>query len=254
MTRVHLLFFPLLLVGILFMSCSEEKELDITPFVAPEDKTYTIDKMLLDSILHICESSENRHKSIGTFGGSWSNSAWTYVAQQIISSNLAATSFHTFGVGGEGYATDGPKNIVKQVEEADNACDIYILTGTSNDWQGNSKIKDVRAAITYCITKLREINPEAKILYLGGLKFFSNESGYIWNSKAKNKQGLRYSDYLKCEMECAQQASVPYLNQFDEIPLAKENYHQFYLPDAIHPNRNGYEMIGYYQLLFIASH
>jgi len=251
------------------MSCQEECDLSYL-FADPADSTFQVADSLREVVVIACSGSENKGKSIGIFGGSWSCSSWSWVEREILSSLLSSPSINTYGFGSRGYATHLGNDVQEQVINSEEK-DIFLLMGTSNDWRDNlplgtiydytvsdgfddAKRSTFCGGINFCINFLRTHYPSSKIMFLGGHKFFDNPSGYIWDSRSFNKLRLRYSDYLIAERECAERQGVPYMDQFHEIPIDKDNYHTFFLSDYLHHNRNGYYLIGFYQAHFIAKH
>ena len=164
-------------------------------------------------------------------------------------------------------------NIQKQVDDATAAgqvkADIYILWASTNDYTtasiqvGDNEDYtiadnfDVSARLTqcgginYCIKKLCEFAPEAKVVVFGSLKCFGNPGGG-WTEGGCGLAG-RLKALVDGQHECAMRSSLPFFSLWENSGFNEYNnntyfYHgddDMYYPaghgnDGTHPNKEGY--------------
>lgn len=213
-------------------------------------------------------ASGNIKSRIAVFGGSLSVRWQSDAAKQIWADNLDS-EVTTYGVGGAGFASSRGYSIQRQVDTA-GVYDIYVLWASTNDFTGHKECgswKDYTEAdnyddsrldtqcggINYCIKRIREKNPDAKILFLTSLRFFSRDSGYNPYSKDKNKTGKTFAQYVQAQIECCRYHGIPVLDQFSIQDVGIDNYGRFYLDDKLHMNEDGYRRIAPAQVVFIKN-
>lgn len=204
---------------------------------------------------------------IAVFGGSLSVKPQSDAAKQLWADALDA-EVTTYGVGGAGFSSSKGYSLQRQVDTA-GVYDIYVLWASTNDFTGNKECgswKDYSAAdgydasrldtqcggINYCIHKLREKNPEAKILFFTSLRFFTRDSGYNPYSTDANKTGKTFAEYVQAQKECCLYHGVPVLDQFSLQDVGIENFERFYLSDKLHMTEEGYRRIAPAQVSFIS--
>lgn len=212
--------------------------------------------------------SANYGKSIAVFGGSLSVRAESDAAKQIWADLLNA-SVTTYGVGGAGFSSEQGYSLQRQVDTAD-VYDVYVLWASTNDFNGGrecgswqdyseydgfdtSKLTTQCGGINYCIKKLREKNPKARIYFFTSLRFFRRDSGYNPFSTDVNAHGKSFADFVRAQIECCRYHGVPVLDQFSIQDVDPDNFPEFYLPDKLHMNREGYLRIGPVQAAFLAN-
>lgn len=217
--------------------------------------------------------SDNYGKSIAVFGGSFSvtkesNIAKNYWVEKL---NLKLTNY---GVGGAGFSNlTKTQNIQYQVDIAcaeDKPCyDIYLLWASTNDFvkanayigsaedftevdgYDSTKLKTQCGGINYCIKKIYEKNPKAKILFLTSIRCFKRPNSGT-NPFYKGTNGL--NAFVNAQINCCERWGIPYLNQFLEVPFNEYNYKSFIKEDNLHLNEEGYNFIKNLQTIFIATH
>lgn len=198
-------------------------------------------------------------RRIAVFGGSLSVRWQSDAAKQLWADELDA-EVTTYGVGGAGFAISRGYSIQKQVDTA-GVYDVYVLWASTNDFTGNKKCgkwnstdPDTQCGgINYCIRRIREKNPDAKIVFLTSLRFFSRDSGFNPYSKDKNKTGKTFAQYVQAQIECCRYHGVPVLDQFSIQDVGIDNYERFYLDDKLHMNEEGYLRIAPAQVSFIKN-
>lgn len=227
-----------------------------------------IDSAQMQRAIAACANSSNYGKSVGIFGGSHSCTTYSWIQRQCLERylNLNVT---VYGVGSHGFSS--LQGSIQDQVDAAGKHDIYILWASTNDFSGNrepGRVTDFTTAdgyaperrttqcggINYCIDQLRRKNPEAKIYLFGSLKFFTSEKGYRWDTRATNKLGYTYRQYIELEEAVAAQAGIPFFDQYHTIPIDEHNFRMCFMPDLLHHSATGYANIGFHQLEFIATH
>lgn len=269
--------YAVIFFALLFVSCDKFSEEDYFMENLWEDAAFDyeyhnehiiiFDEAQKERVSGLCRQAGNKDKRIAIFGGSHTCSTYSYVYREYLENYLGAT-ISVYGVGGQGYAT--PKGSVQmQVEQAGEA-DIYILWCSTNDFAGSippgsvtdyteydnydeENRKTQCGGLNYCIRHLKEKNPNAKIYVFGSQKFFTSEIGCVWDSKKKNSLGYPYSHYISLQEECARQAGVPYLDQWNTIPVDVDNYKPYFLSDHLHFSATGYANVALCHLEFLAT-
>lgn len=199
--------------------------------------------------------SPNFGKSIAVFGGSLSVLPESDTAKQIWSDLLDA-EITTYGVGGAGFSSKQGYSIQRQVDTA-GIFDIYVLWASTNDFFGNrecgswrdytskdgfdvAKLSTQCGGINYCIRKLQEKNPKAKIYFFTSLRCFSADYE-------------RFAEYVEGQKQCCEYYAIPVLDQFSIEGINEFNYSVFYKPDKLHMNSEGYKRIAYLQADFLSK-
>lgn len=206
------------------------------------------------------KNSLNYGKSVAVFGGSVSVIPPSDSAKILWKERLAM-SITNYGVPGAGFSSLQGKSLQKQVDEA-GVFDIYILWASTNDYTNkreigeytdytkfdgydSSKLITQAGGINYCIKKIYEINPKAKIYFFTSSKAFNDRGAY---DPAVENGMARYVDIQKqiCELH-----GIPYLDQFTLGGYNIFNKDLYYM-DPIHMNAEGYKKLGELQLGFLA--
>lgn len=210
----------------------------------------------------------NYGKRIAVFGGSLSVNAESDAAKQQWADLLGAEVI-TYGVGGAGFAKEQGCTLQRQVDEA-GVFDIYVLWASTNDYVNSrpcgspldytaldnydeSKLSTQCGGINYCIKRLREKNPQAKIYFFTSLRFFGNDSGHNPFSTQPNLSGQTFAQYVEAQKACCAYHGVPVLDQFSLQDVDEHNYQQFYKNDKLHMNEDGYRRIAPLQVSFLAQ-
>ena len=202
------------------------------------------------------------------FGGSLSVKKESDAAKQIWADLLNAQVI-TYGVGGAGFSSEQGYSLQQQVDTA-GLYDVYVLWASTNDFNGGrecgtwrdyseydgfdeSRLTTQCGGINYCIRKLREKNPRARIYFFTSLRFFRRDSGFNPYSTDGNATGLNFAEYVRAQIECCRLHGVPVLDQFSIQDIDRGNCAEFYLPDMLHMNQEGYKRIGPTQAAFLAN-
>lgn len=196
--------------------------------------------------------------SIAVFGGSLSSKRESDTAKQIWADKLGA-DVTTYGVGGAGFGAAAGYTLQKQVEEA-GVHDIYVLWASTNDFGkgisiGTPGVEDRSTqcgGIEYCIRRIYEKNPRARIVFFTSLPFFRNDGGYNPGSEMKGKAGFTFNEYVVAQRACCAIHGIPVLDQFVESGLGPYNFQNYYNPDKLHLSDEGYRYISVLQLDFLS--
>ena len=226
-----------------------------------------VDSVLMQKVAEKCRYSENRGKTVGVFGGSLSVNKESQAAKlmwrQYLNMNVT-----DYGHGGYGFSSlQG--SIIDQVNRA-KPHDIYILWASTNDYTNNrepgtpedyteedgfdeTKLVTQCGGMNYCIRKLRQINPRAKIYIFGSLKFWYYRDGNTKRTGDVNKTGHPFSHYIDLQRQVAERQGVKFFDQ-DKIPVVTpQTKDRFYMSDNLHMTYDGYANVGVYQLYFLAT-
>ena len=205
---------------------------------------------------------------IAVFGGSLSVNKESDAAKQIWADRLQA-EVTTYGVGGAGFSLDQGCSVQKQVDQA-GIYDIYVLWASTNDytnsrpcgsWQDytaldgydQNKLHTQCGGINYCIKTILEKSPKAKIYFFTSLRFFGQDAGHNPFSTQPNNTGKTFAQYIQAQKDCCAYYGIPVLDQFSLQGINEFNYSQYYLPDRLHMNEDGYRAIGPVQADFLAT-
>ena len=189
--------------------------------------------------------SPNFGKSIAVFGGSFSvipasdvaKDYWKYVLDCKVTN---------YGIGGAGFSkkTQEVRYIPTQIEKSvksGNVYDIYILWASTNDCAQGVSIEEQDSQIELCIERIQKIAPKAKILFFTSLpvpllpKFSSIDK------------------YVEGQLMVCAKYGIPCLNLYTDSGLNKWNAVDFFSPDKLHLNWDGYNHIKETLARFIAN-
>ncbi|MCR8668680.1 SGNH/GDSL hydrolase family protein [Aestuariibaculum sp. M13] len=208
------------------------------------------------------KASANYGKSVAVFGGSVSVIPESESAKHLWKKKLGM-SITNYGVPGAGFSSLQGKSLQKQVNESD-VFDIYILWASTNDYTNKreigaytdytifdnydeKKLTTQAGGINYCIRKIYEINPKAKIYFFTSSKAFNDRGAF----DPFYENGI--AEYVKIQKMICELHGIPYLDQFS---LGGYNIYNkdLYYNDPIHMNTLGYQKLGKLQVSFLAFH
>lgn len=229
----------LLLVCLLLVGCSS----DVAPETAPPD-------------YHL---SPNYGKSLAIFGGSFSRIQASEVCKAYWQQQ-PGISWQDFGINGAGFSNKpqdpGVQYQISQCQRRGKQYDLYLFWSPSNDFTkvgdniglqtdyteadnyDPAKLGTLLGGMNYCYQQIKQVHPEAEILLFTTLPVFHlGPKGYEPN----NTDGIGLAQYVDAEILWAKQHNFPYLDLFRLSGFTLDNYSQYYEPDALHPNRAGYD-------------
>ena len=226
-----------------------------------------VDSTQMAKVAKACRYSKNRGKTVGVFGGSLSVNKESQAAKLMWREYL---NMHVTDYGHGGYGFSCLQGSILDQVNAAKPHDIYILWASTNDYTNNrepgtpqdyteadrfdeSRLATQCGGMNYCIRKLRETNPRAKIYIFGSLPFWWNSGGYDPASTEVNKTGHNFACYIDLQRQVAELQGVKFLDQFSLPVLTPQTKDQYYLSDNLHMNCNGYANVGLYQLYFLAT-
>ena len=213
-------------------------------------------------------AAANFGKTIAVFGGSLSVYPESDAAKQMWADLLGAT-VDSYGVGGAGFSSLQGYSIQRQVDTA-GVYDVYVLWASTNDFTKNrecgtpqdyteadgfdeSKLVTQCGGINYCIRKLQQKNPRARIYFFTGLRFFRSRAGYDPFSDETNNTGLNFAAYIRAQKECCLRYGIPVLDQFETQGINEFNYELYYKSDKLHLTEDGYRRIAPAQVEFLSN-
>jgi len=217
--------------------------------------------------------SENYGKTLAVFGGSFSVYKESDVAKNYWAEKLNLKIVN-YGKGGAGFSNLTQAHNIQH--EVDMACaadkpqyDIYLLWASTNDFSkankqigtpddytaadgyDTTKLQTQCGGINYCIKKIYEKNPKAKILFFTSIKCF-RKPNIGTNPFYNGSHGL--NRFVEAQIACCKRWGIPYLNQFLEAPFNEYNFTSYVKKDRLHLNEDGYKAIMNMQTIFIAEH
>ena len=119
------------------------------------------------------------------------------------------------------------------------------------DGYDTTKLQTQCGGINYCIKKIYEKSPKAKILFFTSIKCF-RKPNVGTNPYYKGSHGL--NRFVEAQIACCKRWGIPYLDQFTEAPFNEYNFSSYVKKDRLHLNTEGYKAIMNMQATFIAEH
>ncbi len=214
--------------------------------------------------------SPNFGKSLGIFGGSFSNIEESDSCKFYWQEKLQLTLFG-HGINGAGYSVatqeSGVLYAVDRCCRRDEPHDIYLLWSPSNDFSkgratigtlsdyteadgfDTAKLTTMLGGMNYSYQKLKQKNPDAEILLFTTLPIF-NKGAAGYDTLYADGIGLR--QFVDAQIEWAKAHEVPYLDLFRRSGFTHSNYGRYYQKDALHPDVEGYKHLVGITLPFLA--
>ncbi|HGO1460876.1 TPA: SGNH/GDSL hydrolase family protein [Staphylococcus aureus] len=209
------------------------------------------------------QSSIRNIKSIGTIGDSVARGSHAKVNfTEMLGKKLKAKTAN-LAKGGATMATvpigkDAVENsIYRQAEEVRG--DLIILQGTDDDWLhgywagvpiGTDKTdtKTFYGAFCSAIEVIRKNNPDSKILVMTATRQCPMDGTKIRRKDTdKNKLGLTLEDYVNAQVLACSELNVPVFDAYhtDYFKPYNPAFRKSSMPDGLHPNEKGHEVIMY---------
>lgn len=229
--------------------------------------------------------NNNANKKIAVCGDSVAANPWGDIGKERLRDSLGCV-VHTYAVPGAGFSYNAtptwvtPNRVsgVMQVEElvkaATPAYDIYLLSGTLNDPVTHEKaigsithcrpylkvnglpdfsdpnLDTMLGALNFCIQRIYEKNPKAKIVLSTMGKIFltlpksgfDTDAGYNMNDTSTNAHGSTYYDYVKALRLLGESWGIPVVDIYAKAGINEFNKAAT-MSDAYHPTQRGYEGI-----------
>lgn len=209
------------------------------------------------------QSSIRNIKSIGTIGdsvarGSHAKTNFTEMLGKKLkakTTNLArgGATMATVPIGKEAVEN----SIYRQAEQIRG--DLIILQGTDDDWLhdywagvpiGTDKMdtKTFYGAFCSAIEVIRKNNPDSKILVMTATRQCPMDGTKIRRKDTdKNKLGLTLEDYVNAQVLACSELNVPVFDAYhtDYFKPYNPAFRKSSMPDGLHPNEKGHEVIMY---------
>ncbi|AZH08879.1 SGNH/GDSL hydrolase family protein [Staphylococcus aureus] len=209
------------------------------------------------------QSSIRNIKSIGTIGdsvarGSHAKTNFTEMLGKKLkakTTNLArgGATMATVPIGKEAVEN----SIYRQAEQIRG--DLIILQGTDDDWLhgywagvpiGTDKTdtKTFYGAFCSAIEVIRKNNPDSKVLVMTATRQCPMDGTKIRRKDTdKNKLGLTLEDYVNAQVLACSELNVPVFDAYhtDYFKPYNPAFRKSSMPDGLHPNEKGHEMIMY---------
>ncbi|HGN7122038.1 phage tail protein [Staphylococcus aureus] len=209
------------------------------------------------------QSSIRNIKSIGTIGdsvarGSHAKTNFTEMLGKKLkakTTNLArgGATMATVPIGKEAVEN----SIYRQAEQIRG--DLIILQGTDDDWLhgywagvpiGTDKTdtKTFYGAFCSAIEVIRKNNPDSKILVMTATRQCPMDGTKIRRKDTdKNKLGLTLEDYVNAQVLACSELNVPVFDAYhtDYFKPYNPAFRKSSMPDGLHPNEKGHEVIMY---------
>ncbi|UXT61728.1 phage tail protein [Staphylococcus aureus] len=209
------------------------------------------------------QSSIRNIKSIGTIGdsvarGSHAKTNFTEMLGKKLkakTTNLArgGATMATVPIGKEAVEN----SIYRQAEKIRG--DLIILQGTDDDWLhgywagvpiGTDKTdtKTFYGAFCSAIEVIRKNNPDSKILVMTATRQCPMDGTKIRRKDTdKNKLGLTLEDYVNAQVLACSELNVPVFDAYhtDYFKPYNPAFRKSSMPDGLHPNEKGHEVIMY---------
>ncbi|HFN8582194.1 SGNH/GDSL hydrolase family protein [Staphylococcus aureus] len=209
------------------------------------------------------QSSIRNIKSIGTIGdsvarGSHAKTNFTEMLGKKLkakTTNLArgGATMATVPIGKEAVEN----SIYRQAEQIRG--DLIILQGTDDDWLhgywagvpiGTDKTdtKTFYGAFCSAIEVIRKNNPDSKILVMTATRQCPMDGTKIRRKDTdKNKLGLTLEDYVNAQVLACSELNVPVFDVYhtDYFKPYNPAFRKSSMPDGLHPNEKGHEVIMY---------
>lgn len=209
------------------------------------------------------QSSIRNIKSIGTIGdsvarGSHAKTNFTEMLGKKLkakTTNLArgGATMATVPIGKEAVEN----SIYRQAEQIRG--DLIILQGTDDDWLhgywagvpiGTDKTdtKTFYGAFCSAIEVIRKNNPDSKILVMTATRQCPMDGTKIRRKDTdKNKLGLTLEDYVNTQVLACSELNVPVFDAYhtDYFKPYNPAFRKSSMPDGLHPNEKGHEVIMY---------
>lgn len=218
------------------------------------------------------ETKENLEDfSIGQ--SKWKNKTWNALGDSITAGYMTKKTYHqyiqekyalgavnNYGIAGNEICTSGvfPNPFVNRYMNMDKKADVITVFGGVNDYRHNATLgtMDSRDHSTFygalhTICKgLYDLYPNCRYGFFTPLRFYDNKSlhGELGNAKSH-----KFIDYVNAIKEVCDYYEVPVLDLYNIVKLTsyETSVRERLMPDGVHPNEEGHEIISTKIQLFL---
>lgn len=207
------------------------------------------------TIIHDFTSKSNIRniKTIGTIGDSVAKGSLAKVNfTQMLSQKLKA-KYTKLAVSGATMSINKDNSIYDQANKIKG--DLIILQGTDDDWINNIKIGTEKTDLTSfygafysAINVIKQNNPNSKVLVMTATKqCYMSGNTVKRRDTDKNTLGLTLEDYVNAQIDACNELNVPVYDAYHTTQFKPNipSYRKSSMPDGLHPNENGHEVIMY---------
>ena len=199
------------------------------------------------------KSKIRKVKTIGTIGdsvakGSGAKTNFT----QMLAKKIKAKSTN-LAVSGATMSTNKENSIYEQATKIKG--DLIIVQGTDDDWTNDIKIgtdktdtKTFYGAFYSAITKIKSNNPNSKIIVMTPAKqCYIKDGKTVRKDTTKNDLGHTLADYVDVQIDACNELDIPVYDAYHSTQFKPNipSYRKSSMPDGVHPNEKGHEVIMY---------
>lgn len=199
------------------------------------------------------KSKIRKIRSIGTIGDSVAKGSYAKVNfTKMLAKKLKAKQSN-LAVSGATMSTNKDDSIYSQATKIKG--DLIILQGTDDDWTNNIKLgtdktdlKTFYGAFCSAIQVIRKNNPKSKILVMTATKQCYVKDGKIVRKDTnRNDLSLTLEDYVNAQIDACNELDVPVYDAYhsSQFKPTSPAYRKSSMPDGLHPNEKGHEVIMY---------
>lgn len=199
------------------------------------------------------KSKIRKVKTIGTIGdsvakGSGAKTNFT----QMLAKKIKAKSTN-LAVSGATMSTNKENSIYDQATKI--KADLIIVQGTDDDWTNDIDIgtdktdtKTFYGAFYSAISKIKSNNPKSKIIVMTPTKqCYIKDGKTIRKDTTKNGLGHTLADYVDVQIDACNELDIPVYDAYHSTKFKPNipSYRKSSMPDGVHPNEKGHEVIMY---------
>lgn len=176
--------------------------------------------------------------------------------QSLLQSELGIEKIYNHAVSGSALSENTPDNLVSILQDTSNLhsdAELVIIWHGTNDWYwgvplgkpGSKNLSEFFGAAEFAIETIRKSSPKADIIWLTPMYRFQepfncNIAAEAWENK--NKAGFTQAQYAEAIIYLSKKYCFPVLDMRTLTNFNKYNADR-YLPDNVHPSREGYMRI-----------
>lgn len=199
------------------------------------------------------KSKIRKVKTIGTIGDSVAKGTGAKTNfTQMLAKKIKAKSTN-LAVSGATMSTNKDNSIYEQATKIKG--DLIIVQGTDDDWTNDIKIgtdktdiKTFYGAFYSAISKIKSNNPKSKIIVMTPTKqCYIKDGKVVRKDTTKNDLGYTLADYVDIQIDACNELDIPVYDAFHSTQFKPNipSYRKSSMPDGVHPNEKGHEVIMY---------
>lgn len=199
------------------------------------------------------KSKIRKVKSIGTIGDSVAKGTGAKKNFTKMLANKIKAKPINLAIGGATMSATQSGSIYEQAGKVKG--DLIIVQGTDDDWIKNVKIgtdktdvKTFYGAFYNVIKRIINNNPKSKILVMTATRqCYVKDKRIVRRDTNINELGLTLEDYVNTQVDICNELDIPVYDAFHSSQFQPYNpsYRKSSMPDGLHPNEKGHEVIMY---------